>query len=192
MTRELIPTKVIVVGLAIVAGAIAALFAIGARDGVPVAQAAPCAKSTTPASDLPPNAVRRAVKCQIDRLRASRDRKRLSRNAQLQRVAQRHTAVMVKKECIKPRCPGQPSLQQRLNSSGYLDNAKRWRFAMSTGCAVNARQMVREWRKRQFHRKNMLTPRFQHIGVGIKAQAPFPDCGASTSTFSALLAWRVR
>jgi uncharacterized protein YkwD len=167
-----------------------ATLALATRSESAAAQTSSCPNATVPASELSERALRRATTCLINRLRESRDRTRVRRDARLQRVAQRHTRVMVRTDCLRSRCPGQPMLQRRIRRSGYLDGARRWRFAQSTGCARTARAMVNTWRQRKFHRTNLLGARFRDLGVGVLGAVP-DQCSGQEATFVALLAWRI-
>lgn len=167
-----------------------ATLAFAARPDAAAAQTRACPNAKAPATDLSRKALRRTVTCLINNLRRNRGRDPVRRDARLQRVAQRHSRVMVRTSCLKHRCPGQPPLQRRLRRSGYLDGARRWRFAQSTGCARSAMAMVRKWRQSRFHRSNLLGPRLRDIGVGVVGRPAVQRCNPNAATFTALLAWR--
>ncbi|HSI80371.1 MAG TPA: CAP domain-containing protein [Solirubrobacterales bacterium] len=174
-------------GLALVA--FLATLAIAAGPAASVAEAA-CPKASQPATELSREALRKATMCRINDLRRSKGRTPVVRRMPLQRVAQRHTKVMVRTGCLRHRCGGEAPLKRRLRRSGYLDGAKRWRFGQNTGCAMTARVMVRKWRQSRFHRKNMLRAGFEHIGVGAIPRVSHPSCPEGAATFTALLTWR--
>jgi uncharacterized protein YkwD len=175
-------------GIPVVA-ALAAL-ALAAGPDAAAAQKRSCANATTPAIELSTTALRRTTTCLINNLRRNRGRDAVRRHRKLQRVAQRHSKVMVRTSCLKHRCPGQPPLQRRLRRSGYLDGARRWRFAQSTGCARSARAMVRRWGGTKFHRTNLLGRRFEDIGLGAVRRPAVARCPSRGASFTALLAWR--
>lgn len=180
----------------VAAGAVGLGFAVfmltlaaGAGPAAGVAEAA-CPQASQPATELSKAALRKAMMCRINHLRRNRGRTPVGRRMSLQRVAQRHTKVMVRTGCLRHRCGNEAPLKRRLRRSGYLDGAKRWRFAQNTGCAVTARAMVNKWRQSRFHRKNMLRPAFKHIGVGAIPRASHGSCPERSATFTALLTWR--
>lgn len=167
-----------------------AALVLAARPDVAGAQARACPNAKTPATGLSQQQLRRAVTCLVNNLRRNRGRDPVRRNRKLQRVAQRHSRAMVRTSCLKHRCPGEPPLARRVRRSGYLDNARRWRFAQSTGCARSAMAMLRRWRQTKFHRTNLLGRRFEDIGVGVVGRPAVERCPANGATFTALLAWR--
>jgi uncharacterized protein YkwD len=167
-----------------------ATLALTAGAEVATGQTRACANAKAPATELSRKALRRVTTCLINNLRQNRGRQRVSRDLRLQRTAQRHSRVMVKTNCLKHRCPGEPRLQRRIRRSGYPDGARRWSFAQNTGCAQTARAMIRSWRQSKFHRTNMLGPRFRDIGIGVVGRPARARCPANAATFTALLAWR--
>lgn len=172
--------------------ALLATLVASAGPGAASAQASPCPRAGEPATELPARVLRRATICRINLLRRNRGRPPVSPQSQLQRVAQRHTRVMVQTSCLKHRCPGEAPLHRRVRRSGYLDGANRWEYGHNTGCAVNARVMVRKWRQSDFHRRNLLKPSFRDVGVGALPRAPqrVGRCSSRMGTFTSLLAWR--
>lgn len=195
MTRERTQARavgVLAAVAAIVASAALAPQGRAAGSESAVAQGSDCPRATAPAVEVPRKRLRRAVRCVVNEKRDNRGRRPLRRQGQLQGVAQRHAKAMVRRECLKPRCPGQPPLHRRIRRSGYVDDAKRWEFALNTGCARTARAMVRKWKESRYHRRNMMRPRFRHIGVGVAPRATHRRCKDGWATFAALFAWRVR
>lgn len=181
----------IAAAVALGASAAVALPGTGIAPSASAQQAKACPAANLPATEVSRKVLRRATICRINRLRGKRGRDPVRRQRQLQRVAQRHTRAMVRTECLKHRCPGEPPLGRRIRRSGYLDGARRWRFTQSTGCAVSARVMVRKWARHEFHRANLLGPRLEHVGIGTVPRPAVARCGESAATFTALFAWRV-
>jgi uncharacterized protein YkwD len=181
---------VVAVLIGLLVATLLATLALTARADVATGQARACPNAKAPATELSRKALRRVTTCLINNLRQNRGRERVSRDLRLQRTAQRHSRVMVRTSCLKHRCPGEPRLQRRILRSGYLDSARRWSFAQSTGCAQTARAMIRSWRQSKFHRTNMLGARYRDIGIGVVGRPARARCPANAATFTALLAWR--
>jgi uncharacterized protein YkwD len=98
---------------------------------------------------------------------------------------------MVADDCLDHTCPGEAPLERRIRKSGYPDRAGRWRYASNTGCAISARAMVRRWLRSDFHRENVLKPRFRDIGAGVERAAPESQgCESNFATFSVVFGWR--
>jgi uncharacterized protein YkwD len=87
----------------------------------------------------------------------------LSLHPQLTAAAQRHTDLMVQHNDMTHQLPGEPGLSDRISQAGY-----RW-----GGVAENVakgqsspEEVVSVWMNSPPHRKNLLNPEYQHLGVG--------------------------
>ena len=150
-----------------------------------------CRAAEAPAAELSAKALRRSFTCVINKERSSRERHELEENASLKRVAKRHAERMVADECLGHTCPGERPLEQRVRRSGYPDGADRWRFASNTGCADSAKAMLRSWLHSEFHRENVLDPRFRDLGVGVERTAPESQgCESDFATFAVVFGRR--
>ena len=140
--------------------------------------------------------LRNALGCLINRQRAQRDRKRVRANADLTRIARRHTKVMIKDECFKHQCAGERSLRKRIESSGYLKGGGRYGYGEILGCSDTPAAMIEEWMNTPFSRKNIVDGRFRQVGVGGKQGSPFPpggeECrpGSGHMTYAVIFGWR--
>lgn len=150
-----------------------------------------CSAATAPAVELSAKTLRRSLTCLINKQRSRRERRELEQAASLKRVARRHAERMVADECLEHTCPGEPPLERRIRKSGYPDRADRWRYASSTGCAATARGMLRSWLHSDFHRENVLEPRFRDLGVGVEQAAPeSKGCESNFATFTVVFGRR--
>ncbi|MGH2954257.1 MAG: CAP domain-containing protein [Solirubrobacterales bacterium] len=176
--------------------ALLAWLALAARPGdAPAASAAKqarCALGDRPAAELTVRELRKSVICRINRQRERRDTRSLSRSKKLQKAAQKHTKVIVETECFAHQCPGEPELEQRIRRVGYLDGAREWGYAESTGCAESAAAMVRNWLDIRFHRMNLLGAKFRDVGIGAAQGGPEDRCKKGFATFTAVFGWRTR
>lgn len=87
----------------------------------------------------------------------------LSLHPQLMAAAQHHTNLMAQHNQMTHQLPGEPGLGDRISQAGY-----RW-----GGVAENVaqgqsspEQVVSTWMNSPGHRKNLLNPEHQHLGVG--------------------------
>jgi uncharacterized protein YkwD len=147
-----------------------ALMAAGSQ--VTRSQAAGCANAKAAPNEASPKEFRKAIVCLIQRARARRDIPRQSPRQGLQTVAQKHSDVMVQKDCFQHTCPGEASLRKRLVRSGYLKGAEAYAFSEIIGYESTPRQMVERWLAHRAHRKRMLDSRLPHIGAGAAKGAP--------------------
>jgi uncharacterized protein YkwD len=144
--------------------------------------------------------LRRALACLINAERAERDRKKLRPNAELARVAKRHTKVMLAEQCFKHECPGERSLKKRIETSGYLEPGQRYGYGENLGCSTTPANMLEAWMTSasRFHKKNILDRKFRHIGIGAKQGTPYPrgsdQCtpGRDYVTYTVIFGWRKR
>jgi uncharacterized protein YkwD len=142
--------------------------------------------------------LRRALGCLINAERAERDRNKLRPNADLARVAKRHTKVMLAEQCFKHECPGERPLKKRIETSGYLEPGERYGYGENLGCSTTPANMVEAWMTSasQFHKKNILDRKFRHIGIGAKQGTPYPrgsdQCrpGRHYVTYTVIFGWR--
>lgn len=158
------------------------------------AAARACANADTPPAEATRSEMRRAVACLIRRERVARERRAVTPNRALRRIAQRHSATMVKTNCFEHRCPGEASLPRRIERSGYVGPGDRYGYGEITGCALTPRKMVAEWMDTTVARRTILKRRFRDLGVGVVREAPEVAQGCDTpgfyATYTALFAWR--
>ena len=140
--------------------------------------------------------LRRALGCLINAERSDRNRKRLRPNADLTRIARKHTKLMVKEDCFKHECPGEPTLRRRIETSGYLKRGGRYGYGEILGCSTTPAAMVKEWMGIHYSKKNIVDRHFRHIGIGGKQGSPFPPGGQSCRpgsehmTYTVIFGWR--
>jgi uncharacterized protein YkwD len=175
--------------VAVVLTVFATILLAGAKPAS--AGAATCAHSDDTRATASLAQLEKSVLCLVNQKRSSLDRHRLDRNGDLNQAAQRHTHTMLKKDCFKHQCPGEPGLGKRVHKSGYLDGANRWRYAENTGCALRPRDMLHAWLQTRFTRKNLLNGDFRDVGIGAGKGAP-SRCShdPAMTTYTAVFAWR--
>ena len=115
------------------------------------------------------------VFCLVNAQRARHGLRPLRHNARLAKVARVHARDIVKYQFIGHDSPAHGSLLARVKRSGYGRN-KRLTFGEILGAGrgrwSTPRSIVREWMKRQIHRKAILYPKFRVMGVGAALGMP--------------------
>ena len=177
--------------LALLVAAVLALLAAGSMPEPATAGTACTKYGEVPAEKLRNRQARAAIRCFLDRERTQRGIGRLDNDKRLQRAAQKHTEVMVRKSCFSHECPGEASLEARLRSVDYLIGALiRWtcgeNIAYGGEHYGTPKAIVKAWMKSPPHRANILNPAFKDVGVGFKPGMPGArkaDGGTYTTDF---------
>jgi uncharacterized protein YkwD len=125
-----------------------------------------CANSDSPTSSLKRSSARAAITCLFNKERSAQD---VEQNSKLERAAQRHTNTMRSKDCFKHECPGEPSFEERIGSTGYCG---------AVGCAASEviailgprstpQEVVASWMDSGEHRAIIRRGSFDDVGIGI-------------------------
>jgi uncharacterized protein YkwD len=177
--------------LALVGVAAVVLVALlAAGPGASSAIAGQCANADATPAEATVGELRNAIVCLINDKRRDRDKRRLDKNAKLKDAAVRHNRTMLRENCWRHKCPGEPTLQKRLRRSGYLDGASSWAYAENFGCAQTPQGMLNAWMDSRFHRKNILGS-YEDIGAAAaKEVVPSSPCGSDRATYTVVLASR--
>ncbi len=150
----------------------AALLAAAAFNAAP---AAACAGANAQSQQISKAGANRAIFCLVNQQRARHGLPALRSNGRLARVARLHARDIVKYQFIGHDSPAHGSLLARVKRSGYGRN-KRLTFGEILGAGrgrwSTPRSIVREWMKRQIHRKAILYPKFRVMGVGASVGMP--------------------
>lgn len=162
------------------------------------ANARPSCKPTTvaAASALPRKAapwrLARAAVCLINRRRVARGLRRLRLSPRLSRAARRHTRDMVRRRYFGHVSRSGTDVVDRLRRSGYIRGDISWavgeNLAWGSGRRATPRLIVRAWMRSSGHRRNILSPRFRDIGIGVTPHAPVRTkrpAATYTTTFGA-------
>jgi len=158
-----------------------------------IASAAPCG----PVSDSRPDQASSTVSarttvCLLNRERRAHGLGKLRLNRRLSAAAKRHTRDMVRRRYFDHVSRGGRDVVDRLRNSGYISRAASWvvgeNLAWGSGSRGTPRAIVRSWMHSPGHRRNILTPRFREIGIGIAFATPTRSSsggGTYTTTFGA-------
>jgi uncharacterized protein YkwD len=183
-TRRLAPP-------ALFAAALLCAFALFGAIGEK-AQAAKCPKANAAPQDATSDQLGKAVLCLIGKERRKADLKKVEEVGSLTRVAEKHTDVMIKKDCLDHRCDGEKSLQDRIVNSGYPIPGGRYGFGEVTGCSLTPQAMVDAWMDSREHRKRLLGNKYRHVGIGtVKGTPDVPNCNSSLrGVYTVIFGWR--
>ncbi len=164
--------------LLLVAGCLA--FSAPASAAAPEAQgkASACDSFGSTAPDqLSLNQARKAVLCLINAERTSRGLSPLKRDKRLDKAAQRHNVEMLGTGCFAHECPGEPTLDDRLEQISYIvGGLVEWAFgenvAWGLGQQGSPSSVVAAWMNSSGHRANILNSKFREVGIGFNAGTP--------------------
>jgi uncharacterized protein YkwD len=149
-----------------------------------VAQAATAgakASASCPNADLTPNAgnldaIRVAIVCLHNQVRAQNGVPLLRGNTKLRRAAEGHSAEMVRAGYFDHTSLSGATMIDRVQASGYIRGARGWllgeNLEWGTGSLATPRGAVDSWLKSPGHRANLLKRGYRHLGVGVSLGTP--------------------
>lgn len=190
-SRTPIRRRLPVLGLA---GLLAAL-AFGLPGSAPATAAGGgCKRADSGIDEATAKQLAKAVRCLINDDRTDRGLPRLDLNDDLQKAAGRHNRKMLRDNCWKHKCPGEPDLETRIKRTGYLDGAERWRYAEVFGCHATPALMVDYWLDTQFPRSQLRKQVYRDFGVAAaRDQVPKSECDdGNEATYTVVLGYRKR
>jgi uncharacterized protein YkwD len=171
---------------------VALALAVSASSPTPASAGSPCTKfGDERTKQLKDRQARASVRCFLNRKRRQQGLPRLDNSKRLQKASQKHTEIMVKKNCFSHQCPGEGSLTARLLNVEYLLGALlRWtcgeNIAYGDEHLGSPKAIVKAWMKSAPHRANILSSQFRDVGVGVVAGipgSPKADGGTYTTVF---------
>jgi uncharacterized protein YkwD len=155
---------------------------------MPATQArASCSGATAVPSPANVSQIERSTLCLLNVQRRAHGLGRLRSNHLLRLAALRHSRDMVTNSYFAHNGRDGSSFLARIRRTGYLLRTRYWRagenLAWAVGTNVAPRAVVRAWMKSPPHRRNILTPDFQSVGLGVIPGSPrFQDRGATYTT----------
>jgi uncharacterized protein YkwD len=161
--------------------ALLVLFAVPTADVAVAADPSPC----------PPGGIdATAMVCELNAARAEAGREPLQSRHTLEAAATRHAADMVERRYFAHDSPDGANVADRARRSGYLRGAEHWRMGevliWTRGAPLTAASAVRAWLGSPAHRRVLLQPRYEDVGVGIAAGAPLGDPATEPATTIAI------
>jgi uncharacterized protein YkwD len=134
-----------------------------------------------PNADLVPNAgnlaaVRAAVVCLHNRIRAEHGLAQLGTDAKLRKAALGHSADMVGRDYFEHTSPRGVTMVDRIRQSGYVRPSRAWligeNLEWGTGSLATPRGAMKAWMNSAGHRANILRGGYRELGVGIALGTP--------------------
>ena len=123
-----------------------------------------------------PELARDALVCEISRLRARRDLRRLDSDDRLAKAARRHASDMVDRHYFSHYSPAGADVADRARRTGYAKRACSWRLgevlAWGVGGRSTAAATMRAWMDSPDHRHILVSNRYSDVGVGTVAGTP--------------------
>ncbi len=182
LRRTLLPLAAAALALAVPATASARDEYMAKR--VPLAHAAGTkahASQDCPDADLVPNAgnlaaIRAAIVCLHNQIRADRGLAQLDTDATLRRVATGHSADMVDSDYFDHTTPRGVTMVDRIKGSGYVRPNRGWmvgeNLEWGTGTLATPRGAMKAWMNSPDHRANILQRGYRELGVGVVLGTP--------------------
>ena len=150
------------------------------------AAAAACPASTTAPDRDGATQAERSVLCLLNLERTSRGLGRLRSNGRLAEAASDHSRDMVRRRYFSHVSPGGGTMGERIRETGYLSRARSYsigeNLAWGTGSLASPLKIVEAWMRSPGHKRNVLHPAFDEVGVGLALGAPVRDGGATYTT----------
>jgi uncharacterized protein YkwD len=193
LRRTLLPLAAAVLALAVPAAA-SARTSYEARL-VPIAHAAghkAHAAQECPNADVVPSAgnlaaIRGAILCLHNQVRAAHGLSQLGTDATLRRVAAGHSADMVGADYFEHTTPRGVTMVDRIKGSGYVRPNRSWligeNLEWGTGSLATPRGAMKAWMNSPDHRANILQRGYRELGVGVALGTPRPGL-ASGATYT--------
>jgi uncharacterized protein YkwD len=182
LRRTLLPLAAAALALALPATASARDEFMAKR--VPLAHAAGSKAHSAqgcPNADLVPNAgnlaaIRAAIVCLHNQIRADRGLAQLDSDATLRRVATGHSADMVDGDYFDHTTPRGVTMVDRIKGSGYVRPNRGWMIGENlewgTGTLATPRGAMKAWMNSPEHRANILQRGYRELGVGVALGTP--------------------
>jgi uncharacterized protein YkwD len=179
---------------------VAALFALVTLliAAGPAAQRAeakgPCNKwGNKESNEITKGHARKAVLCLLNQERNQRGIPKLQRDRKLQSASQRHNDYMQNHRCFSHQCSGEAALPGRLQKAGWLTGGISWsageNIAWGSGHFGTPRNIVQSWMRSAGHRANILSRRFDEVGVGY-TKGTISNKGANGAVMTTDFGWK--
>lgn len=156
--------------ISVFAAAAALLLATGS------AASASCPGESTLAAAQSEAALEQSLLCLINERRAAAGVRAVTPSGKLRTAAFRHSQDMVRSGFFAHTTPDGVTFLDRIQSSGYLGNARNWHvgenLVWGSGRLSSPAELVSSWMHSPPHRENLLRARFREIGIGAVRGTP--------------------
>jgi uncharacterized protein YkwD len=171
-------------------GKVVAHIALGQGDSRAAVRARaaeqPCADADLMPTAGNGDAVRGAILCLHNQIRAQRGLPLLHENPRLRRAADAHSQDMVDNRFFEHTTPSGVTMVQRILRARYASNRVGWSFgenlAWGTGSLSTPRGVVDAWMASAGHRANILKRSYREIGIGVVTGIPSGGHDGATYT----------
>jgi uncharacterized protein YkwD len=120
---------------------------------------------------------RRAIVCVINSKRQANGVGSVKSIKPLQKASGRHARTMMASDCFDHQCGGEAPLATRVHNTKYLPCGCSWGLGENLAWGKKARgspaQIVDAWMGSPPHRSTLLSPAFDHVGIGIAWGSPW-------------------
>ena len=143
-------------------------------------------------TDVTPNegnepAIREAILCLHNQIRAERDLPSLREDTRLRKAAIGHSADMVGRRYFEHTAPSGATMVDRIMAARYASRNVGWslgeNLAWGTGSMATPRGIMKAWMDSPGHRANIVKRSYREIGIGIVTGTP--TGGGSGATYTA-------
>jgi uncharacterized protein YkwD len=130
------------------------------------------------------DAVRAAILCLHNKVRAENGLPQLKANARLRRAAEGHSTDMVANRFFNHVTPSGTTMVDRILRTRYVRPDRGWilgeNLEWGTGTLATPRGAVQAWLESPGHRANVLRRGYRDVGVGITLGVPTGDAAGAT------------
>jgi uncharacterized protein YkwD len=129
-------------------------------------------------------AVRAAILCLHNKIRAERNLPLLRENSRLRRAASAHSSDMVSRGFFEHTTPDGVTMVERIMATRYASPRVGWaigeNLAWGTGNLATPRAIMKAWMDSPGHRANVVKRAYREIGIGVVSGVP-SDRGAGAT-----------
>jgi uncharacterized protein YkwD len=154
-------------------------------------KAAHAARQDCDGADLTPtagngDAIRGAVLCLENQIRADHGLRALRANTRLRNAAEGHSDDMVSRRFFDHTAPGGVTMVDRIIRARYTSRNSAWtlgeNLAWGSGTYSTPRKIVEMWMESPGHRANILKRAYREIGIGVAIGTPSGGSAGATYT----------
>jgi uncharacterized protein YkwD len=132
----------------------------------------------------------RSIACLVNVERTSRGIPALTHDADLAQAARGHASDMAQQQYFSHVNPAGERVSDRLRDAGYGDPGDGWRageaLGWGTGPRATPNALVDAWLESPKHRRVLLSPVYEELGIGVAQGAPKPTfSGLPGATYAA-------
>ena len=135
-----------------------------------------CENADAPPAEAGESAVRAAILCLHNQIRAERDLPLLRENPRLRRAASAHSSDMVSRGFFEHTTPDGVTMVDRIMATRYASPRVGWaigeNLAWGTGNLATPRAIMKAWMDSPGHRANVVKRAYREIGIGVVTGVP--------------------